>query len=157
MSDSKTIVATLCYIEKDGQVLMLKRNKRPEDLHYGKWNGLGGKALPQESPDECVIREVKEESNLVIKDPLLKGIISFPLFDAANDYLVFIYTADKFSGTKEENEEGELHWVKKGEIPKLNLWEGDRVFLPWLEENSFFLGKFIYKDGAFVEHSVRFH
>lgn len=151
------IVATLCYLKQHGQTLFLCRNKRKDDFHYGKYNGLGGKLKQGESPEDCVRREVLEESGLIILNPILKGIITFPLFDSKDDWLVFIYSADNFEGSLIESEEGELVWIKNSEILELNLWEGDKVFIPWLEEGKFFTAKFTYKEKKFVDYKVVFY
>lgn len=150
------IVATLCYLKQNGQTLFLYRNKRKSDFHYGKYNGLGGKLKQGESPEDCVIREVFEESGFIIRDPILKGVITFPLFDTKNDWLVFIYTTDKFEGVKLESEEGELLWIADEQILELNLWQGDRVFLPWLKDSRFFTAKFIYENKEFIDYKVSF-
>ncbi len=83
-------LATLCYVQRPGQTLMLHRVKRENDYHQGKWNGLGGKFEPGESPEECVVREVYEESGLVCRDPVLRGQITFPKFDAEADWYIWI-------------------------------------------------------------------
>ena len=90
-------IGTLCYIKKNNKTLMLHRVKKENDMHKNKWNGLGGKLIPGESPEECVIREIKEESGLNIKTPSLKGIITFPKFDNIEDWLVFVFTANQYS------------------------------------------------------------
>ena len=126
------IPAVLCYVRKKGSTLMLLRNKKENDIHNGKYNGLGGKLEPGESPQDCVKREVLEESGLKIKDPLLRGILSFPFFDGENDWLVFVFTADKFSGVQKKCSEGHLVWVKNSELLNLNLWQGDYIFLKYI-------------------------
>ena len=91
------ILATLCYIKKDGRTLMVHRNKKPNDMHAGKWNGLGGKFEPGESPEECIIREVREESGLQIRNPKLHGLLMFPDFKG-DDWYVFVFTSSEFDG-----------------------------------------------------------
>ena len=150
-------LGTLCYVRKAGHTLMLFRNKKPQDFHEGKWNGLGGKFELGETPEECVVREVREESGLSIHTPVLHGILTFPAFDEVDDWYVFVYTADRFSGQLTDSPEGELAWIANEELMDLNLWAGDRIFLPWLEGGQFFSGKFIYKHGNLVEHDVTFH
>lgn len=150
-------LATLCYIKRDGKTLMLHRVKKKDDIHEGKWNGLGGKFNPGETPEECVIREVKEESGLDLRKPQLKGILTFPDFDGADDWYVYVYVARDFSGDLRDSDEGDLHWIKDAEVSGLPLWEGDRVFLPWLEGDAFFSGKFCYKNGVLIDHSVVFY
>jgi 8-oxo-dGTP diphosphatase len=151
------INSTLCYLRNSDKTLMLYRNKKDFDIHEGKWNGLGGKIEPGESPDECIIREVKEESGYDIFKPALKGFITFPKFDKINDWLVFIYICEEYKGEMIESNEGTLKWVKNNELLNLNLWEGDKVFMPWLDNNKFFSAKFIYKNSSFKDYSVNFY
>ncbi len=150
-------LATLCYIRKRGKTLMLHRVKKPDDIHEGKWNGLGGKFEPGESPEECVRREVKEESGLKIESPLLKGVLTFPDFAKGEDWYVFVFTASRFSGGLTDSDEGELKWIKNSELLKLNLWEGDKIFLKNLDRKPFFSGKFHYKNGRLTGYSMETH
>jgi 8-oxo-dGTP diphosphatase len=150
-------IATLCYLRRDGQTLMMHRIKRADDMHYGKWNGLGGKFNPGETPEECVIREVKEESGLTVCKPALKGFLTFPSFDEWDDWYVFVFVAKEFKGSLTETEEGHLTWIKDSELTKLDLWEGDHIFFPWLDQPGLFSAKFIYKQGKLAEHSVNFY
>ncbi|MCD6182580.1 MAG: 8-oxo-dGTP diphosphatase [Candidatus Cloacimonetes bacterium] len=152
-----TIIATLCYIKDNGRTLMLHRNKKPKDIHKGKWNGLGGKAEAGESPEQCVMREVREESGLVIQRPALKGIITFPRFDGANDWCVFVFTATDFSGQLIDCPEGTLAWIEDAKIEELPLWEGDYIFLKWLDQPRIFSARFSYMDGKLQNHSVAFY
>ena len=147
-------LATSCYLEKDNKTLMLHRIKRENDIHKDKWVGLGGKIEPGESPEECIIREVKEESGLTLKNPILKGILTFPGFNADEDWYVFLYTAHDFTGELVEGDEGVLEWIDNSEIFNLNILEGDKLFLDWMKKYNFFSGKLIYKDGKFVEHEL---
>ena len=156
-SSAKTIAATLCYVRSGGRTLLLHRNKKEGDVHRGKWNGLGGKLEAGESPDECVIREVREESGLTLLDARWRGVLTFPAFRAGEDWLVFVYTASRFEGALDECAEGTLEWVPDARIPGLPMWEGDRIFLPWLERDGFFSGKFIYRDGRLAGHEERFY
>lgn len=148
------ILATLCYVRKNGKTLMLHRVKKENDIHKDKYNGLGGKFEDGESPEECVIREVYEESGLKIKNPLLKGILAFPKFDGKNDWIVFVFTAEKFSGKLRQSKEGNLLWVKNEDLLKLNLWEGDKIFLKYLDKDIIFSGKFIYKNGKLLSYRI---
>jgi 8-oxo-dGTP diphosphatase len=150
-------LATLCYLKNNGHTLMMHRIKRDNDMHFGKWNGLGGKLQPGETPDECVIREVQEESGLTIQSPMLKGFITFPFFDQREDWYVFVYIAENFSGQLGDSSEGHLKWVPNNELTKLNLWEGDHIFLPWLEGDKFFSAKFVYQNGRLSSHSETFY
>ena len=98
-------ISTLCYIRNRHQTLMLHRIKKKNDIHQDKWNGLGGKLITGESPEECVKREVLEESGLIVKDPKLHGIITFPKFDDFDDWLVFVYSSDNFEGELIDSDE----------------------------------------------------
>jgi 8-oxo-dGTP diphosphatase len=150
------ILATLCYIRHAGSTLMLHRDKRRDDIHAGKWNGLGGKFEPGESPEECVLREVREESGLEIRDPHLSGLLMFPAFKG-NDWYVFVFTADDFSGELTENEEGHLEWIPDAALESLPLWPSDHIFLPWIRQGRFFSAKFVYDGDEMKTHIVKFH
>ncbi len=150
-------IGTLCYINDGQKTLMLHRIKKENDMHEGKWNGLGGKLENGESPEECVIREVYEESGLTIKNPTLRGIMTFPKFDDIDDWLVFLYTANQFSGDLIESDEGELNWINNNEVLNLNIWDGDKVYLAWLKQDKFFSAKFIYKNKKLKDYSVTFY
>jgi 8-oxo-dGTP diphosphatase len=150
-------LATLCYVMKDNKTLMIYRNKKENDYHEGKWNGLGGKFEPGESPEDCAIRELKEETGLDIYKPHLKGFITFPLFDKIEDWYVFVFTIKEFEGDLIDSPEGHLEWIDNDKLPELNLWDGDRIFIPWLYEDKFFSAKFNYVDGKFTDYSVEFY
>ena len=150
-------IGTLCYIGNGHKTLMLHRIKKKNDIHEGKWNGLGGKLESGESPEECVIREVYEESGLIIKNPNLRGIMTFPKFDDIDDWLVFLYTATDFNGDLIESNEGVLKWINNNEILNLNLWEGDKIYLDWLNQDKFFSAKFIYKKRSLKDYNVIFY
>ncbi len=121
-------LTTICYIEKDGQYLMLHRTKKEQDQSHDKWLGIGGKFEQGESPEECILREVKEETGLTLTSFVLRGIMTF-LGQGLEDEYMFIYTADSFTGTLTECSEGELEWVDKRKVLELNIWEGDVYFL----------------------------
>ena len=152
----KIIEATLVYLFKDEQCLMLYRNKKENDLHQSKWNGIGGKIEAGESPSECAIREVREESGLEVNSLNFAGHITFPAFDKEeNDWSVFIFSSDDFSGKLTDTpDEGELHWINKEDILQLTLWEGDRYFLPLLLSKKLFLGKFVYEGKLLIQHTL---
>ncbi len=150
-------LATLCYVQKKNETLMLHRIKKKEDIHQGKWNGLGGKFDPGETPEECARREIYEESGLEVQNLELKGFLTFPDFDGSKDWYVFVFIITEFTGSLKECSEGDLAWIKNEELLNLPLWEGDRIFLPWLKKDPFFSGKFVYKEGQLVEHSVHFY
>lgn len=136
---------------------MIHRVKKENDMHQGKWNGLGGKLDPGESPEECVIREVREESGLKIRKPILKGLLTFPGFANDEDWYAFVFLAHEFEGQLIDSSEGDLAWIDDQDLLELDLWEGDLIFLPWLENPGFFSGKFIYQDGRLVDHNVNFY
>lgn len=150
------ILATLCYIKRDGCTLMVYRNKKVNDIHEGKWNGLGGKFEPGETPEECVVREVLEESGLSIQDPKLCGLLMFPKFKG-NDWYVFVFTATQSSGELIDSPEGQLEWIPDEKILDLNLWESDHLFMPWIQDGKFFSAKFMYEEDKLKGHEVVFH
>lgn len=150
-------LATLCYVRAEGKTLMLLRNKKENDIHEGKWNGLGGKMNAGETPEECVTREVFEESGLDIREPRLRGIITFPAFDGEDDWYVFLFTAGKFEGELIDSPEGELAWIDNDKLEDLNLWEGDKVFLQWLDDERVFSAKFVYDNYQFKGYEVTFY
>jgi 8-oxo-dGTP diphosphatase len=147
-------LATLCYIRHHGKTLMVHRIKKENDIHMGKWNGLGGKLEPGETPEECAVREVFEESGLVVRQLCLKGLLTFPGFSNDEDWYAFVFVINEFEGQLVESPEGVLHWVDDEEILNLNLWEGDRFFLPWLDKPGFFSGKFTYLDNRLASHHI---
>ena len=151
------ILATLCYIKHDGHTLMVYRNKKPNDMHAGKWNGLGGKFEPGESPEECIIREVREESGLEIRNPKMHGLLMFPAFKG-DDWYVFVFSAREFSSDLMANSpEGRLEWIPDENLTSLNLWESDQIFFPWLDGDEFFSAKFVYEGDEMKRYEVVFH
>ena len=152
-------LATLCYVmdKNTNSTLMIHRVKKENDYHKGKWNGLGGKFEPGESPEECAIREIEEESGLIIKNIKMKGFITFPLFDGKEDWYVFLFTADDFDGKLIDSNEGKLDWIPNNKLTDINLWEGDKYFIPWLFKEKFFSAKFIYENGDYISHKVNFY
>jgi 8-oxo-dGTP diphosphatase len=151
-----TILATLCYIQRDGFVLMMHRNKKANDIHRGKWNGLGGKLEPGETPEACVIREVYEESGLSIRNPKLCGLLMFPHFQG-HDWYVFVFTATDFTGELIDSREGHLEWIPEDRVLELPLWESDHIFLPWIREGKFFSAKFEYEGDQMRRYESVFH
>ena len=132
---------------------MVLRNKKEGDYHRGKHNGLGGKLEAGESPEDCMKRELLEESGLTALSWRLNGMITFPTFDGSNDWYVFVFTITDFEGELIDSPEGELMWIDNDRLTDLNLWEGDRVFLPWLDDRRFFSARFEY-DGPRLKHHV---
>jgi 8-oxo-dGTP diphosphatase len=147
-------LATLCYLRHAGNTLMVHRIKKANDIHEGKWNGLGGKLEPGETPEECAIREIYEESGLRALNLQYKGLLTFPLFAHEEDWYAFVFLVTEFDGELIDSPEGRLRWVPDADLLALNLWEGDRVFLPWLERPGIFSGKFSYADGKLLSHSM---
>lgn len=125
---------TLCHIEKDGCYLMLHRIKKENDLNRDKWVGIGGKFEDKESPEECNLREVYEETGLTLKGAEYRGIVTFVSDKWETEYMHIFYS-DSFSGEVKDCDEGVLEWVKKERLFSLPVWEGDKIFLRLLEEN----------------------
>lgn len=138
---------------------MLHRVKKENDMHEGKWNGIGGKFLPGETPEECVIREVYEETGLTIKNPKLKGRIAFwnPAPDSKNTMQVYLFEVTQFSGKLIDSPEGHLKWIPDRDLSKLNRWDADEIFMPWLKKDKFFSGKFVYNGTKVAEYKVHFY
>ena len=132
------------------------RNKKPNDFHEGKWNGLGGKFEAGETPEECIRREVQEEAGLLIQDPRLHGLLMFPNFKG-DDWYVFVFTASKFNGALIDSPEGQLEWIEDSQLSSLNLWESDHIFFPWIEKAEFFSAKFEYEGDRMRGYEVSFH
>lgn len=149
-------LATLCYIERDNKTLFLHRVKKKNDIHKDKWIGLGGKIENGESPEECIIREVEEESGLKILRPKLRAVLTFPNF-YGEDWYVFLYTAGEFIGELIDSKEGKLKWIDNEKIKELNMSKGDKIFLKALEEEKFFSAKFIYKEEELFDYSITWH
>jgi len=151
------ILATLCYVKHNGRTLMVHRNKKPNDIHAGRWNGLGGKFEAGETPEMCIKREVQEEAGLHIQNPHLHGLLTFPNFKG-NDWYVFVFTAYEFDGDLlESSPEGGLEWIDDDKLTGLNLWESDHIFLPWIEARKFFSARFEYDGEELKSYEVTFH
>lgn len=150
-------LATLCYVQNGDETLMLHRVKKDNDMHEGKWNGLGGKVEAGETPETCAIREVKEESGLDVFNPQFKGFITFPNFDGQNDWYVFVYRFDEFAGELIDSPEGNLEWITREKMSEINLWEGDRIFMKWLDEAKIFSAIFEYSYGTLLDWKVTWY
>lgn len=148
-------MTTLCYIEKEGKYLMLHRVKKHHDINAGKWIGVGGHVENGETPEECLLREVKEETGLTLTAYRLRGLVTF-LSDACEPELMCVFTADAFDGELIECDEGELAWVEKSDVLALPTWEGDRVFLERLlsGDERFFSIKLRYEGDKLVEKKI---
>lgn len=139
-----TKLSTLCYIEKDGKYLMLHRTVKKNDVNKDKWIGVGGHFEQDESPEECLLREVKEETGYTLTSYRYRGLVTFVSGDGVTEYMS-LFTADGFEGEQIACDEGELAWVDIEDVWKLNLWEGDKIFLRLLEESrEFFSLKLVY-------------
>lgn len=144
-------LTTLCYIEKDDCYLMLHRVKVEKDINRDKWIGVGGHFEAGESPEECLLREVKEETGLTLTAWKLRGIITF-VSDVCETEYMFLYTADGYTGTLTDCEEGIHEWVEKSRVCSLPIWEGDKVFFRLIEEQAeFFSLKLRYEKDRLVE------
>lgn len=144
-------LTTLCYIEKDDQYLMLHRVSKENDINKDKWIGVGGHFEPDESPEDCLLREVREETGFTLTSYHFRGIVTFISDKWQTEYMC-LYTADGFEGEMTECEEGVLTWVPKSEIENLTIWEGDKIFLKLLaQEAPFFSLKLRYEGDTLVE------
>lgn len=142
---------TLCYIEKDGAYLMLHRIKKKNDINQDKWIGVGGHCEENESPEECIRREVLEETGLVLKNLQYRSIVTFVSDQYEGEYM-HVFTSNSFSGTPIDCDEGTLEWVKKEQIFTLPIWEGDKIFLKRLIENApFFSLKLTYTGDTLID------
>lgn len=139
-------LTTLCYIEKEETYLMLHRIAKEQDISKGKWIGVGGHFEKGESPEDCLLREVKEETGLTLTSYQFRGIVTFLYNDNEAEYMC-LYTADAYEGEQIACDEGELQWIPKKDLHTLNLWEGDKIFLRLLQEREpFFSLKLVYED-----------
>jgi 8-oxo-dGTP diphosphatase len=135
---------------------LVQSNKKANDIHDGKWNGLGGKFEAGETPDECVVRDVLEESGLAIRNPKYCGLLVFTNFKG-NDWYVFVFTAADFTGELIDSPEGSLDWVPDEKLLDLNLWESDHIFFSWIEAGKIFSAKFEYDGDEMRSYNVVFH
>ena len=144
-------MTTLCYIEKDNQYLMLHRISKKNDVNKDKWIGVGGHFEDQESPEDCLLREVKEETGLTLTSYRFRGIVTFICDDYPVEFMC-LYTADGYEGRLKECDEGRLEWVDKDKLMELELWEGDKIFFRLLDEEApFFSLKLVYDNGVLME------
>ncbi|MBQ8797065.1 MAG: 8-oxo-dGTP diphosphatase [Oscillospiraceae bacterium] len=133
------INTTLCYITRGDEVLMLHRVKKENDINKDKWIGIGGKFESEESPDECLLREAKEETGLTLTSWRCRGIVTF-LNDCCEGEFMYLFTADGFEGVLKTCDEGDLRWVSREFLDSLPKWEGDKIFLDLLWQDApFFL------------------
>ena len=154
-------LTTLCYIEKDNKYLMMHRVKREHDINKDKYVGVGGHFEYGESPDECLKREVMEETGLTLIKYKPRGIVTFIYGDESVpeervvEYM-HLYTATEFSGELIECDEGELVWIDKDKVYDLPIWEGDKIFFRLMEEREdYFSLKLVYSEaGELIEHDI---
>ena len=138
-------LTTLVYLERGDAYLMLHRTKKENDLNRDKWIGVGGKLEAGESPEDCMRREVREETGLTVTSHRLAGVVTFVSNEAPTEYM-FLYTVDGWQGEETDCDEGELAWIGKDALLGLTLWEGDRIFLGLLrEQHPFFSLKLVYE------------
>ena len=143
-------MTTLCYLERDGQYLMLHRTKKENDVNHDKWIGVGGKFETGESPEDCMRREVREETGLTVTDWRHRGIITFVSDEWPCEYM-HLFTCTGWTGQQQLCGEGELAWISKQGLYDLTLWEGDRIFLRLLEQDApFFSLKIVYHGEALI-------
>ena len=139
------INSTLCYLERGDEYLMLHRVKKKDDMNHDKWIGVGGKFEDKESPEECLLREVKEETGLTLTAYRYRGIVTFVSDEWETEYM-HLFTADGFVGELSRCDEGVLEWVDDDKVVALPTWEGDRIFLRLLEQDApFFSLKLVYE------------
>ena len=150
------ILSTLCYLEKDDSYLMLHRVKRENDANKDKWIGIGGKFEAGESPDDRLIREVREEIGVTLNSYRFRGIITFTSEVWETEYM-HLFTSDDFEGEISECSEGIPKWVKKNQINTLPIWEGDKIFLDLLNKDiPFFSLKLVYEGSKLISHVLEF-
>ena len=135
MTMDRSNQTTLCYIEREGKYLMMHRVKKQHDINKDKWVGIGGHFEPDESPEECLLRECREETGLVLTDYRLRGVITF-ISDRWQTEYMFLYTATGYRGKIGDCNEGTLEWIAKDKVYGLPVWEGDKIFFRLLETRS---------------------
>ena len=139
------ILSTLCYLEKGGEYLMLHRTKKEHDINKDKWLGVGGKFEEGESPEDCMRREIWEETGFTVTDWRYRGLVTF-VSDRWDTEYMHLFTVSGWEGEAIECSEGELQWISKKKLLSLPMWEGDRLFLELLDEDApFFSLKLRYE------------
>ncbi len=149
------ILSTLCYIEKDGKYLMLHRTKKKNDINKDKWLGIGGKFEDGESPEECIVREVKEETGLTLNTYKLRCAVTYVSTNWETEYM-YVFTSNDFTGELIECNEGDLQWIGKDKVTELKTWEGDKIFVEKIKNNdSFFTVKFNYDGEKLIKYDLK--
>ena len=147
----KSVMTTHCYLEQDGKYLMLHRISKKNDVNKDKWIGIGGHFEEGESPEECLCREVYEETGYRLRSWKFRGIVTFTQEGYGTEYMC-LYTSEEFEGIPRECDEGKLEWIPKEKLIELNMWPGDRIFNKLIRENvPFFSLKLSYKGDELVE------
>lgn len=146
------ILTTLAYLKKDGKTLLLHRTKKKKDINEGKWIGVGGKIEPGESPEDCIKREIKEETGYTPLALKCHGYVTFPGLYYGEDEGMFVFSCHDFEGTLEECGEGDLQWVNDDLIPDYPKWEGDHHFFEWMEDDYYHHAKITYQDDHLVDY-----
>lgn len=149
----KHSLTTLCYLDDGENYLMMHRVKKKQDVNKDKWVGVGGHFEENESPEDCLFREVKEETGLTLTSWSLRGIVTFLSNQWENEYM-FLYTADGYEGELIACEEGNLEWIPKSQVYSLPIWEGDKLFFKLLEENRPFFSLKLSYEGNTLVHAV---
>lgn len=146
------INTTLCYLERDGCYLMLHRVKKERDINRDKWIGVGGKFEDGESPEDCLLREVREETGLTLTRYRFRGVVTFVAEGYETEYM-YLYTASGYAGTLTGCDEGDLEWVPKNQVDRLPIWEGDKLFFRLITDpdSPFFSLKLVYQGDRLVQ------
>lgn len=152
-------LATICYIDNGKELLLMHRNKKPNDVHKGKWIAVGGKFEKGESPEECAKREVFEETGLTVEKMELRGLVTFPNFTPDTDWYTYVFKVTQFSGQLNDHcPEGSLEWVPYEQVLSKPTWEGDYDMLSWiLEDKPLFSAKLSYHQDRLIDKSVVFY
>ena len=149
------ILSTLCYIEKDRKYLMLHRTKKKNDINKDKWLGIGGKFEEGESPEECITRELKEETGLTLNSYKLRCIVTYVSTNWETEYM-YVFTSNDFTGELIECNEGDLQWIEKDKVTELNTWEGDKICVDQIQnDNKFFTIKFNYDREKLIKYDLK--
>ncbi|MFC1754013.1 NUDIX domain-containing protein [Thermoproteota archaeon] len=152
------IPCAMCYLKKNGKTLMIHKNKNPDKCFYGFWDAPGGKIEPGETPTQAVVREFREESGLELKEPKLRGVLTFSnLF--GKQWLVYVFTAENFVGKlEEENPEGTLKWIDDSGFFSLKLCEADHIFVPLFDQEKFITALFEHdENNKIINHKIDLH